>query len=150
MQFKKYSEIENHYRDKFIEKIKMDPAVNKTWVVTEKVHGANLSIWFNGKEIKFAKRSGWCSDNFYGLHTIKEELIGNVKSLYEYMFLKDSILTIYGEIYGGNYPHDSVNPLPIKAVQKGVFYRPDIGFYVFDIAIDGKIMDYDPFLIKIV
>jgi Rnl2 family RNA ligase len=55
-------------------------------------------------------------------------------------------LTIYGEIFGGSYPHPDVprNPHATR-VQKGVHYHPDNLIYVFDIKINGELVDYDTF-----
>jgi hypothetical protein len=36
--FKKYSSIENHYRDEFIEKTKLIVPAGTRWQVTEKIH----------------------------------------------------------------------------------------------------------------
>jgi len=44
------------------------------------------------------------------------------------------VISICGEIFGGAYPGSE--PIkPVKAVQKGVYYAPDIHFYAFDIRL---------------
>ena len=48
MQFIKYNSLENHYRDKFIQKVFDEGYGKETFVCTEKVHGANFSFYFNG------------------------------------------------------------------------------------------------------
>lgn len=47
-----------------------------------------------------------------------------------------SLITVYGELFGGHYPHDSVSPVSgLKPVQTGIYYSPSLEFFVFDIAI---------------
>ncbi|HOV26318.1 MAG TPA: RNA ligase family protein [Pseudobacteroides sp.] len=57
-------------------------------------------------------------------------------------------ITIYGELFGGYYPHAEVAAnREVEAVQTGVYYSPDIEFCAFDIAIEScgerSYMDYD-------
>lgn len=47
MEFHKYHSIENTYRIKFVEQIKLNP--EQDWIVTEKVHGANFSFLITEK-----------------------------------------------------------------------------------------------------
>src|SRR5207302_8489132 len=42
-------------------------------------------------------------------------------------------LMVYGELFGGGYP--GTKPINVKAVQKGVFYQPDLDFYAFEISL---------------
>jgi Rnl2 family RNA ligase len=42
---------------------------------------------------------------------------------------------VFGELFGGVYPHPEVDDLGYQHVQKGVYYTPDIDFYAFDIQI---------------
>mmetsp|Transcript_60401 Transcript_60401/g.131138 ORF Transcript_60401/g.131138 Transcript_60401/m.131138 type:complete len:319 (+) Transcript_60401:59-1015(+) len=45
-------------------------------------------------------------------------------------------LAVYGEIFGGHYPHDDVPATPsVGPVQTGVWYCPGIEFSVFDVAL---------------
>jgi hypothetical protein len=44
-------------------------------------------------------------------------------------------VTLYGELFGGAYPHLDVPPVPgVQAVQTGVYYSPRIEFCAFDLA----------------
>jgi Rnl2 family RNA ligase len=48
-------------------------------------------------------------------------------------------LTIHGELFGGEYPHPDVAPVPgVQAVQTGVYYCPDIRFCAFDMAVINR------------
>lgn len=150
MNFVKYSSIENSYRDKFIQKINdliAKKYLEDDFVVTEKVHGANFSFWYDGKKLKTAKRSGFITDdeNFYSSYIIEFKYTGNIKNLYNYLNLKFNIntLVIYGELYGGIYPNlKSSNP-DTKKIQGDIFYNPNIDFYAFDIVVDGKYLNMD-------
>lgn len=43
---------------------------------------------------------------------------------------------IYGELFGGEYPHPEVNPVSgVQAIQTGVYYSPRIEYCAFDIAV---------------
>jgi len=44
---------------------------------------------------------------------------------------------IYGELFGGKYPHLEVEAdQNLQAIQTGVYYSPSVEFYAFDIAIE--------------
>jgi Rnl2 family RNA ligase len=43
---------------------------------------------------------------------------------------------VFGELYGGRYPHPSVKAVPgVQAVQTGIWYSPDVEFCAFDLAV---------------
>jgi Rnl2 family RNA ligase len=44
-------------------------------------------------------------------------------------------VTVFGELFGGIYPHPDVPDLGLLHCQKGVYYTPDIEFYAFDIYV---------------
>ncbi|MFW6172903.1 MAG: RNA ligase, Rnl2 family [Elusimicrobiota bacterium] len=153
MPFRKYSSIENSYRQKEIDYI-VRCGFNHTdykWSVSEKVHGASFSFALvSGQDhIRMAKRTSLIADdaNFYGSQIVWKRYKDNVKLLMdhlqkEYPDNKDFI--IYGEIYGGWYPHDDVEKVPnATRVQKGVYYNPDNDFYAFDIRVDENFLDKD-------
>lgn len=145
MQFKRYNSIENSYRDKFIYQIQEQGLSDGEWVVTEKIHGANFSVHYDGETVRFAKRSGFIGDdeNFMGCQTIKDYLNNLIKAVYQH-FDDDSTLSIYGEICGGYYNDRSNNPYCVR-VQKEVKYHPDNRFLVFDIQVNGCFVDQDLF-----
>ena len=43
--FNKYNSIENSYRKEFLERLERNGLLDETYVVQEKVHGANLSYF---------------------------------------------------------------------------------------------------------
>lgn len=153
MPFTKYSSIENSYRQKEIDYIVQSgfSHPNTVWSVSEKVHGANFSFALvSGQDrVRMAKKTSLIADdaNFFGSQNVWERYKDKVTALMDrlqemYPDAKDYI--VYGEIYGGAYPHDDVERVPnATRVQKGVYYNPDNDFYAFDIRVDDDFLDTD-------
>jgi Rnl2 family RNA ligase len=109
------------------------------WVITEKIHGANFCIIFTPDTIQYAKRKEILTetDDFFDY---RKALAGKEKSLQD---LADSVrneqpeahtVLVYGELFGGGYPHPEVPALPATLVQTGVYYTPRVEFCIFDVA----------------
>jgi Rnl2 family RNA ligase len=145
-----YDNLDNYILDKktnnklFSKKVK--------WIVQEKIHGSNFSIYYDGKECQFAKRNSILKNNdwFYNYQIIKNKLINNTKKLYN-LLNKDKII-IYGELFGGFYP-DNVSEwknnridnkglcklsFDERAIQEGIYYSKNIEYIVFDIAYEDN------------
>lgn len=140
--FKKYNTIENTYREKEIEQIYLHGYDKETYVVQEKVHGANFSFITNGKTIQVAKRSGLIveGENFSNYEHVLDTYSEAIKTLFGLVkidYPETEIVTIFGELYGGSYEHPDVEKIKgMVRVQKGVFYSPENDFYAFDICIN--------------
>lgn len=148
MKFTRYSSIENSYRELFMNKIVQEGKVGGEWIVTEKIHGANFSIWFDieNSEIKYAKRSGFLSnENFYNHYLLKENLERELLYFFEHLKkdekAKESIV-LQGELFGGSFITGHNNP-KVKAVQKGVFYSPNLEFMAYDMKFDGVLQSFN-------
>ncbi|MCH2044780.1 MAG: hypothetical protein MK212_11740 [Saprospiraceae bacterium] len=126
-------------------KYKLDEAAyrkfTKTqWVVTEKIHGANFCILTDGRIIQFAKRKTLLEtgEDFFAYSLIAKSLQNKVRQLFillSYEFKDLTKIAVYGELYGGEYPHDEVAPIGgLQAIQTGIYYSPSIQFSAFDIA----------------
>ena len=111
------------------------------WAVTEKVHGANFSFSMEGDQLIYGKRKevlAW-QDDFFGYQLVAKKLEFSIRKLFQavkstYQYDK---CTIYGELFGGDYPHpDVAKDDRVQAIQTGVYYSPTIEFYAFDIAIE--------------
>lgn len=142
-EFKKYSSIENTYNKDFLEKIKSEGLDSLAYVVQEKVHGSNCCFVTDGKEIQFAKRTGFLEpeEKFYNYEELliryKERVIFLYSRIKEKYPDTESVL-VYGEMFGGKYPHPDVkNDSKVMCIQKGVFYSPVHEFYGFDIYVRG-------------
>jgi Rnl2 family RNA ligase len=114
-----------------------------SWVVTEKVHGANFSFVYENGLLKFAKRKAYLSweDDFFGFQLVVNRLETLIIRLFEDLSSKVSgnKFILYGELFGGEYPHSDVKAIPnVHAIQTGVYYTPDIRFCAFDIAIETE------------
>ena len=140
MEFKKYSEIENTYRQKTIDLIKEGGLEGGEWEVSNKIHGANFSIWYDGDTVRFAKRTSLLEEgeNFYNVNSIKDRLETYAKSVWKKF--RATEIVIYGELFGGSYPDIKSKT---KAVQKGVYYSPELQFYAFDLKVNGRYIDTD-------
>ncbi|WPO83475.1 RNA ligase, Rnl2 family [Chryseobacterium sp. JJR-5R] len=143
MIFKTYNTIENAYQARVIDQIRMQGFGDEVFIVQEKVHGANLSFFTDGKEIKMAKRTAFIEkdEKFYNAYRILERYRKNVIHIFEKVkavYPDMETVVIYGELFGGGYKHKEVEPVEEAVkVQKGVEYAPDNEFYGFDIKLNG-------------
>jgi Rnl2 family RNA ligase len=121
------------------------------WAVTEKIHGANFCVIISAEgSIAYAKRKEMLSegDDFFGYKPVMDALELNFQILKEAVYEKlqptDSSILVFGELFGGGYPHPEVEPdLTTDLIQTGIFYAPDVRFCVFDMAVsDGKTKQY--------
>lgn len=149
--FKKYTSIENTYREEFLDRIKGHFFGKDEFVVQEKAHGSNLSYWTrNGEDFHAAKRTGPLTEDekFYNFQLILSEIKPQLQHIWN--DLKQEIpdleqLTFFGEVIGGTYPHPEVakDKAAIR-VQKGVFYSPKNHFFAFDLMINAdRYLDID-------
>lgn len=145
IEFHKYPSIENAYRQGFIDKLMEREFNEHKWCITEKVHGANTQLIYNGEldEFQYGKRTSFIgeNDNFFHLQTEIEPIKEKLKALYNYLkktrfsYLKS--VTIYGEIFGGSYPAQGVEvDRSSSRVQREVLYHPSNKWKAFDIAVD--------------
>jgi Rnl2 family RNA ligase len=122
------------------------------WVVTEKIHGANFGIVTDGSEVRFAKRKEFLQpeEDFFDYKSLKAQLVEQAKKIFNILQAERNDLLklfIYGELFGGEYPHPEVPSIPhIQAVQTGIFYCPTIEYCAFDMAVErsgnGLTRDY--------
>ena len=132
-EFKKFNSLENSYRENFIHKIREQGYEDEEYIITEKLHGANYSFTVvveGGIVVSVipAKRSGYIhsDEKFYNHRPVYEKYVHKVSKL-ALCLLKDNnmsngIVTVYGELYGGN-------------IQGGMAYPLEQDFAGFDITI---------------
>jgi len=111
------------------------------WTVTEKIHGANFSFVYEGRKLLFAKRKDYLAwnDDFFGFQEVVEKIEDNILALFEQLSqeIEADKYIIYGELFGGKYPHPDVPAHPsVEAIQTGVYYCPSVNFCAFDIAYE--------------
>lgn len=151
MKFEKYNSIENSYRIKFINKLIEEGLAQEQWVVLEKIHGGNFAIYVDKDGIRVAKRTGFIAEDesFFNYQRVIDKHKDAIMAFYD--GYKDNVKTIsgglnyemviYGEIFGGSYPHNDVSRINDACkVQKGVFYSPDNEFMIFDVKLDNEYM----------
>jgi len=116
------------------------PAVTR-FVVQEKVHGSNCSFLRDGLDIQFAKRTAIVGDkeDFYQWEELADRYRGRIIKVFSMLkepFPDLTCIIIYGEMFGGAYPHKEVKRIGVmSAIQKGVYYCPGHDFYGFDIYV---------------
>lgn len=125
------------------------------YIVTEKIHGANFCIIASlcdvagsAAEIRFAKRTAIIggvedSEDFYSCRSAG--LLRTLGPCAERVLCRAAVerddivhaVHIYGELFGGSYPHPQVPALPaLLPVQVGCWYSPRLEFMAFDVAIE--------------
>lgn len=124
MEFKKYSSIENHYRQKYIDK--HEYFLHDTrWCVTEKIHGANFCVLIENGNVEFAKRTSIIKDNekFYNFKEAVNSIMPNLTFAIDSIADNDKV-RIWGELCG-------------DGVQKGIYYSDTKQLLFFDVEING-------------
>lgn len=125
MEFKKFSSLENTYRQNLIDKVQYEGKDSGLWIATEKVDGANGSFWCDGKEIKFASRTQFVDGTFFNCQTVINRYSQGILD-----WCADNGITnfiVYGELFGGN-------------IQNRVEYG-EKDFKAFDVVVDGERQD---------
>lgn len=158
MKFRKFESIENTYLNKNIQKIVFNGYDKGEWIVTEKLHGCNFSVYIKDLEvINFGSRNQFIDESFLNSGELQNEIKSNInkkvfdieeeeEECYFYSYKNSEKITvlkyfkdlnidifkaeiiIYGELVGDR-------------IQKGIRYTKDIGFFVFDIVVNGKPMN---------
>ena len=145
MKFTKYNGIENSYRNKFLQFIQYKGLADSSilWHVTEKLHGSNFSLFYDGETLEAAKRSSFIKgkkiEDFFHSDIVIDEIGDKIIALASEVLTdnKDIVtVAVCGELFGGSYPHKEVpNNNAVSRVQKDVFYSPNLHFYGFDIRL---------------
>jgi Rnl2 family RNA ligase len=129
--FKRYNSIENSYQGKYINRWldKQPELKTETYIVTEKIDGANIQIYFEpGTEYKVGKRSSFIEkdSNFYDIGTILPEFEEQFKKIQDNVNITNRAVRIYGELYG-------------QGVQKRVNYMDKKSLIFFDVEVHGEL-----------
>jgi Rnl2 family RNA ligase len=115
-----------------------------SWVVTEKIHGANFCFVLDGQTIRCASRKHLLErdEDFFHYQVVLarlQETLWRMFRLVQSSYPQMSRASVYGELFGGSYPHPDVPPDPaVEPVQTGVWYCPSLEFCAFDLAIEGE------------
>ncbi|MFD3328470.1 RNA ligase family protein [Streptomyces sp. NPDC058701] len=126
---------------------RLGEAQGRSWVAHEKVHGANFAVVCDAAGAHPAKRRELLGDggldDFFGVGRIWPALA--VAATHCARILRErcgaeasasAVVTVYGELAGGRYPHPDVPPAPgAEPVQTGVWYSPDLLWLPFDATV---------------
>lgn len=128
MKFIKYPSIKR-LTERAINNVKEMPFELPQFMVTEKLHGANMGIYSNGEEFMIASREGFVREGikFYNGRAvadrykdgIMEHAKHSVKSAREIGIVGDVVSIYFGELFGGS-------------IHKGTPYSQDQDFVLFD------------------
>lgn len=114
-----------------------DAAGGGRWVATEKIHGAQLVVASDGDVVRFGKRKAWLDGDepFFGWQMLRNELEVAITRIHAAL-ARDAAIYIYGELFGGAYPHPEIEALPgLSPVQTGIWYAPTLHFAAFDLLL---------------
>jgi Rnl2 family RNA ligase len=117
-----------------------DSGGGSRWVATEKIHGAQLVVATDGAIMRLGKRKAWLAPDepFFGWQLLRHELDAKVRAFHAALG-RGGELHLYGELFGGRYPHPDVVALPgLCAVQTGIWYAPGLAWAVFDALVVGQ------------
>lgn len=124
---------------------RLGEARGRSWVAHEKVHGANFAVVCDAEGAHPAKRRELLGDggldDFFGVGRIWPALA--VAATHCARILRErsgaeasAVVTVYGELAGGRYPHPDVPRAPgAEPVQTGVWYSPELLWLPFDATV---------------
>ncbi|MCL2131639.1 MAG: RNA ligase, Rnl2 family [Lentimicrobiaceae bacterium] len=141
IQFKKYNSVENTFDTAFMEVISFEGYNKREFVVQEKIHGCNVCFICDGETVAFGKRTGFveADEVFYDYETLLARYKPKITALFSMVkteYPDIEAITVFGEMFGGIYPHPDVeNDRKIMKIQKGVYYCPQHEFYAFDLYV---------------
>ncbi|WP_179201099.1 hypothetical protein OG920_05715 [Streptomyces europaeiscabiei] len=116
----------------------------REWVAVEKVHGAHFAVVCDGTGVRPAKRRELLGDDaldgFFGVSRIWPVLsvaAARFASALHGSWGDAAMVTVYGELAGGSYPHPDVPAIAgAEPVQTGVWYAPGLQWLPFDASVE--------------
>lgn len=117
--------IEGQYRNETVRYL-----ASNLWEFTEKIDGTNIRVCWDGHKITFGGRTDRAQIPAHLYAKLQEIfLTTEVEELFEQKFGEREVI-LFGEGYG------------VK-IQNGGLYRPDVGFILFDVLINGNYQPRD-------
>lgn len=152
-----YSKIFRHIAHSYIDRLVYQKSYDHEkylWVATEKVKGFSMSMITDGINISVGSRSEILNtkehyDKFPEWFGVFQPYFSKLLQTFKYANEKHfpglRSLQVFVELFGGEYPHKNVEPIPYNKPivrEDPVYYAPDYHLYAFDIYING---DFIPF-----
>ncbi|MFJ9774259.1 RNA ligase family protein [Kitasatospora sp. NPDC101157] len=117
---------------------------SREWIAAEKVHGAHFAVICEGPSVRPAKRRDLLGDEeldaFFGVSRIWPQLLvaaGRFAAVLRATRGESAVVTVYGELAGGRYPHPDVPAVTgAEPVQTGVWYAPGLRWLPFDATVE--------------
>lgn len=136
MEFKKYNEIENSYRDKFINSFNYEHNLETiNFVMLEKIHGSNVQFMIDKKSniTKCSKNQILGDDDNFQGGLI--EAFNKLDFTYakKYCYVLEHEIRLFGELFG-------------KGIQRGIKYFDDKRILFFDAEVDGRMLPFNEFV----
>jgi Rnl2 family RNA ligase len=131
--FRKYPSLTNHYMEKDLARFRRIYAKEIEsgcrWQVTEKLHGANTSIFWDRLEpVKYFSRNQEITDSgFYGADELYHDTIQRMEAIHHFSIAEACDVRLFGELFGAS-------------VQKGVDYGNKKRLKFYDLVINNKQM----------
>jgi hypothetical protein len=100
-----------------------------------------------GDELRLGKRKAWLrhDEPFFGWQLLRAPLTAAIQAAKARLGAHTVVL--YGELYGGAYPHPDVPAVPgLAPVQTGIWYAPDLRYAMFDALVAAGEDDEGEFL----
>lgn len=134
MTHKKWPEIENSYQQKFIGRFlsEFPELEEEAFVITEKVHGSNLSIFFQPNQPwRVGKRTAYLKEGekFFGIWDVLPEYEPIFMRIQLFVDCGDFALRLFGEFFG-------------PGIQKGVNYGKHKQILFFGFMIDDEMQPF--------
>ena len=149
MNFHEYPSMPHHERESDLEYIHgliQDDHLTDERIVMEKLHGANLSFWYDGKDVLCAKRTAFLEPHertaFYNVQRLWDRKGSQITSLLQDIREQEGAqeaVIVYGELIGGHYPQQKT-PSELKKIQAGVRYYHEIDRVPFDAYADDHFL----------
>ena len=98
-------------------------------------------VWRGGSELLAAKRRALLApgEDFFGHAAVLARLAEPLRALYRERTAGTARVLVYGELFGGAYPHPDVAAVPgVQAIQTGIWYCPEVDFLAFDVVEEAE------------
>lgn len=136
LRYDRLHDIRDH---KFIRCVRTEMKPGIRFVVQEKVRGKPACLYCDGRQVALGVDGAWLTGGggLYNYGEMLDRYRRSLMGLYTHLrhvYGRVDYLLVYGEMFGGDYPHPEVLPdMSSVTLRRGVYYAPSHEFYAFDI-----------------